>query len=86
MKSKIFEVPTELLAEFSELLSENELVNEIQGSTEDDEIIIEVSYSAKQKAAIHELEDWLEDALDELDEEDEDEDEDSDDDDESEDE
>ena len=82
MKSKIFEVPTELLADFSELLSENELVNEIQGSTEDDEIIIEVSYSAKQKAAIHELEDWLEDALDELD----DDDEDSDDDDESEDE
>ena len=34
-----------------------------------------MSYSAKQKAIIHELEDWMEDALDEFDEEDEEEDE-----------
>lgn len=75
MKSKVFEVPSELLVEFSALLAETELVNEIQGSTEDDEVIIEVNYSAKQKAAIQELIEWLEDALDELEDEDDEDDE-----------
>jgi len=76
MKAKTFEVPSELLPEFSGLLAELELVNEIQGTNDDDEIIVEVSYGTKQKEALEELSDWLEDALEDFYEEDEDEDED----------
>jgi hypothetical protein len=63
MKTKIFEVPSELLHEFSGLLAELELVNEIQGTNDDDEIIVEVSYGTKQKDALQELSEWLDDAL-----------------------
>ncbi len=74
MKTKIFEVPSELLPEFSGLLAELELVNEIQGTNNDDEIIVEVSYGTKQKEALSELSDWLEDALEDFYEDEEDED------------
>jgi hypothetical protein len=63
MKAKTFEVPSELLPEFSGLLAELELVNEIMGTNDDDEIIVEVSYGNKQKESLKELSDWLEEAL-----------------------
>lgn len=59
MRNKTFYVPTELLAEFSEMLVDNGLVNEIKG-TNDNEIIIEVSYSNDQKGSILDLTEWLE--------------------------
>lgn len=74
MKTKVFEVPSELLPEFSGLLAELELVNEIQGTNDDDEIIVEVSYGTKQKEAIKELSDWLDEALEDFYEDDDEED------------
>jgi len=82
MKTKMFEVPSELLPEFSGLLAELELVNEIQGTNDDDEIIVEVSYGTKQKEAIKELSDWLDEALEDFYEDDDEEDDDEDEDDE----
>lgn len=82
MKTKVFEVPSELLPEFSDLLAELELVNEIQGTNDDDEIIVEVSYGTKQKEALKELSDWLDDALEDFYEDDDEEDDDEDEDDE----
>ena len=78
MKTKVFEVPSELLPEFSGLLAELELVNEIQGTNDDDEIIVEVSYGTKKKEAIKELSDWLDEALEDFYEDDEEEDDDED--------
>jgi DNA-binding MarR family transcriptional regulator len=78
MKAKTFEVPSELLPEFSGLLAELELVNEIQGTNDDDEIIVEVSYGTKQKGAIKELSDWLDEALEDFYEDDDEEDDDED--------
>jgi DNA-binding MarR family transcriptional regulator len=78
MKTKVFEVPSELLPEFSGLLAELELVNEIQGTNDDDEIIVEVSYGTKQKEAIKELSDWLDEALEDFYEDDDEEDDDED--------
>lgn len=41
---KFFNVPSELLADFSEMLVENELVNELKGSNAEGEIMVEVNY------------------------------------------
>lgn len=76
MKTKVFEVPSELLPEFSGLLAEMELVNEIQGTNNDDEIIVEVSFGTRQKKALMELSDWLDEALEDFYEDDEEEDDD----------
>lgn len=76
MKTKVFEVPSELLPEFSGLLAEMELVNEIQGTNDDDEIIVEVSFGTRQKKALMELSDWLDEALEDFYEDDEEEDDD----------
>jgi hypothetical protein len=63
MRTKLFNVPTDLLVEFSEMLVDNELVNEIKGSTEDESIVIEVSYGSDQKGSIHDLTEWLEENI-----------------------
>ena len=63
MRTKLFNVPTDLLVEFSEMLVDNELVNEIKGSTEDESIVIEVSYGSDQKGPIHDLTEWLEENI-----------------------
>lgn len=57
---RLFEVAAEQMPEFSEMLSENELANEVIGKNDDDEIIIEVNHRSNQKGEILELVDWLE--------------------------
>lgn len=82
--NKLFNVPSHMLGDFSEMLVENELVNEIKGRTDDDEIIIEVNYRSDQKGSILDLVEWLEDSIEaEDDSDDDDVDEDEDDSDES---
>jgi len=50
---KIFTVPTDLMAEFADLLSENELANEVTGSTEDGtSVVVMVRYRTDQKGSI----------------------------------
>ncbi len=60
---KFFNVPSELLADFSEMLVENELVNELKGSNAEGEIMVEVNYRSDQKGSILELIEWLDDAI-----------------------
>jgi hypothetical protein len=62
---KLFELPSDLVAEFSELLVENELVNELQGRTENDDVLIEVCYRSSQRDAIQDIEEWLTENLEE---------------------
>lgn len=76
---RIFTVAAEFMPEFSDLLVENELANEISGTTEDSAVVIVVNYRIDQKGAVLDLVDWLEEKNSEGD-DDEDDDEDDDDD------
>lgn len=64
----IFEVPSEVIGDFTEKLTELELTNSIVGLNEDDEIEIEVVYEKNEADLVHELEVFL-DELKELPEE-----------------
>ncbi|MGQ0826967.1 MAG: hypothetical protein ACT4ON_01100 [Bacteroidota bacterium] len=55
-----FDVPADSIVEFAEILSENELTNEIIGVTDDDELIIEVQFDKSQFKAVEELEELVE--------------------------
>lgn len=61
MKTREFIVPTEAIIAIAEKLSENELTNEITGTTEDDEIIIEVQYEKEDRQTIFEMEEIIDD-------------------------
>ena len=61
MKTKEINVPVEIIAEFADLLAEHNLTNEILGSTEDGEIIIEVQYEKKERQAVFDLLELVED-------------------------
>ena len=65
MKKKSFEISAEQMPEFSEILAESELDNEVAGKTDDDNIIINVFYEPEDKQKILELWEWLEDGEDE---------------------
>jgi len=55
MKTRTFEVPVDIMVEFVEILEENSLDNTIQGTNEDDEIIIDVNYESDERQAVFEL-------------------------------
>jgi hypothetical protein len=55
-----FTVPEDLIMEFAEILSENELTNEIIGTTEDDELIIEVHFEKAEFNTVQKLADLIE--------------------------
>jgi len=61
MKSKIFEVPSEIMTQFVDQMNANDLVNFILGTTEDNEVIIEVQYEPEDKFAVFELTEMVED-------------------------
>jgi hypothetical protein len=44
MRKAEFAVPSEVMAEFANEMAERELDNKVVGTTEDDEILVEVSY------------------------------------------
>ena len=71
IKVKELEVPIGIIGEVADLIATNNLENSITGTDEDQEIIfIEVSYDKDeedQKAAIHEIEDVINDYGDEED-------------------
>ena len=52
MRTKEFEVPTDFIIEFAEALAEHELTNEINGVTEEGDILIEVSYEKQKRGRI----------------------------------
>jgi hypothetical protein len=76
MRKIEFEVPAEVIGDFTEKLAETGLDNRVLGKNEEDEIAIEVYYEKSDMAIVDELEDHLNDLKRELYEEEEEEDED----------
>lgn len=68
MRKVNFEVPSEVIGDFTEKLTELELENSIVGKTEDDEIEIEVTYDKTESKQVDELETYLEELIDNLEE------------------
>ena len=54
-----FTVPTDSIVEFSDILAENELTNEILGTTEDNEIIVQVEFNKSDFDAVEQLEELV---------------------------
>lgn len=71
MRKATFTVPREGMTEFAEELSTRNFPNSIVGTTEEEEIIIEVPYDKEDEDEINELEDILEKIIDDLEEEEE---------------
>lgn len=63
MKTKQFSIPLDALVEFAEQLLENDLTNEIIGITDDNEILITVSYSPEERQNVFGLMEWVEDHI-----------------------
>jgi capsular polysaccharide biosynthesis protein len=60
MRKVEFNVPTEVITEFVDELTNRNVSNSIIGTTENDEIIIEVEYEKTENEAVNELEEILE--------------------------
>lgn len=60
MKKRILEIPADLIADFTEVLVESELDNEIAGKTDDDDIIINVFYEPEDRLKVFDLQEWIE--------------------------
>lgn len=60
MKKKSFEVPVEQMVGFAEIIGNNDLENDIQGINDDSEIIVNVHYDPRDRVAIFELMELLE--------------------------
>ena len=72
MRKVSFEVPQEVIGDFTEKLTELELENSIVGKTENDEIEVEVYYEKTESKQVDELEEFLEKLIENLDDEEED--------------
>lgn len=57
---KEFHVATDSMIEFADLLAEHDLNNEILGSTENDEVIVNVQFDKNDFEAVEELEESFE--------------------------
>jgi hypothetical protein len=80
MRKVSFEVPSEVIGDFTEKLTELELENSIVGKTQDDEIEVEVYYEKSESKLVDELEEYLDELKGGLGEVDDDDDDDDDDD------
>ena len=66
MRSRAFDVPSDLMTEFAEVIVDNELQANISGYDLDEEIImLDIDYEADQKKLMHELQDKIDDYYDE---------------------
>jgi hypothetical protein len=61
MRTKEFEVPIDIIAEFSAALDEHSLTNEINGVNDEGEILIEISYEKNERESILVLMELLDD-------------------------
>ena len=59
MRKAEFTVPQEVAVEFCEELVNHSLTNEVTGTTEDNELVIEVSYEKDESREVDELESHL---------------------------
>ena len=74
MRTRNFEVPTDLITEFAQIMEDHELDNVIEGVTEDGEIEISVDYEPAQNKVIEQIHEIIdryhdENELDDLEEE-----------------
>lgn len=67
MRSRTFDVPSDLMTEFAEVIVDNELQANISGYDLDEDIImLDIDYEADQKKLMHELQDKIDDYYDEV--------------------
>jgi len=69
MRKAEFKVPQDVAVEFCEELINHSLSNEVTGITEDNALVIEVSYDKEESKEIDELEAHLESLCEELEDE-----------------
>ena len=86
MRKAEFYVPTEVAAEFAEEITNRDLDNSITGTSEDDELIIEVEFEKEDTHLVDELDAILERLIENMEEEEDDDEDDDDEDEEDEDE
>lgn len=72
MRTKEFEVPTEVMAEFADALQEYKINNSIQCSNEDGEIVVRIEYDRDDREAVLLLSELIDDYNEENEEESED--------------
>lgn len=75
MRKAEFAVPSEVMAEFAEKLASQNLDNKVMGTNDEYEVLVEVEYERDQSDEIDELEEYLNELREQI-EEDDDEDED----------
>ncbi len=73
MRKAEFAVPSEVMAEFAEKLANQNLDNEIVGTNDDFEVLVEVEYEKDQSKEIDELEEYLNELREQIEEENEEE-------------
>ncbi len=71
MRKAEFAVPSEVMAEFANEMAERELDNKVVGTSEDDEILVEVTYEKEETKSVDELEAILDNLREQIEEEDE---------------
>ena len=71
MRKAHFEVPSEVIGNFTEKMTELELENSIVGKNEDGEIEVEVYYEKDESDSVDELETYLEELKEGIEEEEE---------------
>lgn len=76
MRKAIFEVPSKVIGEFTEKLTDLELENSIVGKNDDEEIEVEVLYEKNESDQVDELETFLEELKEDFENSDEDDEED----------
>ena len=69
MRKAEFTVPQEVVVEFCQELTEHHLTNEITGTTEDNELVIEVAYEKEESKEVDELESHLDNLIEQIEEE-----------------
>lgn len=76
MRKAEFEVPSEVMAEFTDEMVSRDLDNKVTGTNEDNEILVEVIYEKEESKSVDELEKILDNLREQMEEEEEEEDED----------
>ena len=76
MRKAEFAVPSEVMVEFAGEMSGRGLDNTVTGTTEDGEILVEVIYDKEESESVDDLETFLDELREQIDEEDEDDEED----------
>jgi hypothetical protein len=72
MRKAEFEVPSEVMAEFAGELAERGLDNTVTGKSEDGEILVEVIYEKEESDSVDELEAFLDELREQIEEEEDD--------------